>query len=81
VAQVQAVQTTTQIGDTVELLAVSVDGLAILEPVRNAIDQKDIRVNEIFVERGRLEDVFRDLTFEVEGLKAPSMGGMESKNA
>ena len=80
-AQVQAVQSTTQIGDTVELLAVSVDGLAILEPVRNAIDQKDIRVNEIFVERGRLEDVFRDLTFEVEGLKAPSMGGMESKNA
>ena len=67
--------------DTVELLAISTEGQDILEPVRNAIDTKGVRVNEIFVERGRLEDVFRDLTFEVEGLKARSYAETESDNA
>jgi ABC-2 type transport system ATP-binding protein len=80
-AQVTAVQTSAQVRDTVELLAVSANGLEILDPVRTAIDAKGIHVNEIFVERGRLEDVFRDLTFEVEGLKARPVIGSEVENA
>jgi len=79
--QVTAVQTSAQVRDTVELLAVSANGLEILDPVRAAIDAKGIHVNEIFVERGRLEDVFRDLTFEVEGLKARPIVGSEVGNA
>ena len=79
--KVTAVQTSAQVRDTVELLAVSANGLEILDPVRTAIDAKGIHVNEIFVERGRLEDVFRDLTFEVEGLKARPVIGSEVENA
>lgn len=79
--QVSGVQTSAQVRDTVELLAISANSEEILDPVRRAIDEKNIRVNEIFVERGRLEDVFRDLTFEVEGLKAIPLAGEETANA
>lgn len=80
-SQVSAVQTSAQVRDTVELLAVSAEGQDILEPVRSAIEAKNVRVNEIFVERGRLEDVFRDLTYEVEGLKQRSYASSEPDNA
>ena len=80
-SQVRGVQVSAQVRDTVKLLAISTEGQDILEPVRNAIDTEGVRVNEIFVERGRLEDVFRDLTFEVEGLKARSYAETESDNA
>lgn len=79
--QIRGVQVSAQVRDTVELLAISTEGQDILESVRNAIDAKGVRVNEIFVERGRLEDVFRDLTFEVEGLKARSYDATESESA
>jgi ABC-2 type transport system ATP-binding protein len=79
--QVTAVQTSAHVRETVELIAVSANGLEILDPVRAAIDAKDIRVDEIFVERGRLEDVFRDLTFEAEGLTARPVAGLEVENA
>ena len=78
---VSGVQRTAQVGDTVEILAVAQGGGEILVEVRNAIGEKGIDVSEIFVERGRLEDVFRDLTFEVEGLKAPDTGAGEASHA
>ena len=80
-SEVTGVQTSAQVRDTIELLAISAEGKEIIEPVRNAIDAKSIRVNEIFVERGHLEDVFRDLTFEAEGLKALPVAGKEVENA
>ena len=45
-----------------ELVAFPVNGGEILGPVRAAIDRSGLQVTEMFVERGRLEDVFRDLT-------------------
>lgn len=80
-AGIESVQTGTQAGASVELLAVSRAGAEILDSVRSAIDGKGIRVDEIFVERGRLEDVFRDLTYETEGLKGPANMNQEAGNA
>lgn len=48
--------------EVTELLAIPVNGTVILGPVRDAIAKGDFSVEEIFVERGRLEDVFRQLT-------------------
>ncbi len=79
--EVVGVQKSAEVAGTVELLAVAAKGSEILIPVRAAIDEKGIDVSEIFVERGRLEDVFRDLTFEVEGLKAPDAGEGETAHA
>lgn len=78
---VQQVRTSTKTATKVELLAVAVDGSEILANVHTAIDEKGIQVDEIFVERGRLEDVFRDLTFESEGLKQSTDEGQETNHA
>lgn len=45
-----------------ELVAFSVNGGDIIGPVRAALDQNGVSVAEMFVEKGRLEDVFRELT-------------------
>jgi ABC-2 type transport system ATP-binding protein len=76
-----SVEVTTQVGAMVEMLALANAGGEILTTVRAAIDGKGIRVDEIFVERGRLEDVFRDLTCAAEGLKGPTTTARESVDA
>lgn len=62
ISEVQSVQQMVQPSGLNELIAFPVDGGSILGTVRNAIDQSGLDVAEMFVERGRLEDVFRDLT-------------------
>jgi ABC-2 type transport system ATP-binding protein len=48
--------------EIVELLAFPSHDADILDPVCRAIDRAGIGVNEVFVERGRLDEVFRQLT-------------------
>ena len=43
-------------------MAFPADGNEILESVRGVIDREGLDAAEIYVERGRLDDVFRDLT-------------------
>lgn len=62
ISEVSSVQQLVQPGGLNELVAFPVGGNSILGPVRKAIDQSGLDVAEMFVERGRLEDVFRDLT-------------------
>jgi ABC-2 type transport system ATP-binding protein len=45
-----------------ELIAFPRAGAEILDPVCRAIDHAGLAVNEVFVERGRLDEVFRQLT-------------------
>ena len=45
-----------------ELIAFPDQGAEILDPVCRAIEQAGLAVNEVFVERGRLDEVFRQLT-------------------
>jgi len=62
ISEVQSVQQMVHPGGLSELVAFPVDGGTILGHVRTAIDSNNLDVAEMFVERGRLEDVFRDLT-------------------
>jgi len=45
-----------------ELIAFPTKDAEILDPVCRAIEQAGLAVNEVFVERGRLDEVFRQLT-------------------
>lgn len=74
VSEVHSVQRAVQASGLNELVAFPVGGNSILGPVRTAIDQSGLDVAEMFVERGRLEDVFRDLT-----LGAPPVGGVKEE--
>jgi ABC-2 type transport system ATP-binding protein len=49
-------------GETAELVAFPADGVDILNPVCAAVEGAGIGINEVFVERGRLDEVFRQLT-------------------
>ena len=48
--------------ESAELLAFPAQGADILDPVCRAIERAGLGVNEVFVERGRLDEVFRQLT-------------------
>jgi ABC-2 type transport system ATP-binding protein len=48
--------------DSAELIAFPKPGTEILDSVRTAVRQGGIAVDEIYVDRGRLDEVFRDLT-------------------
>jgi ABC-2 type transport system ATP-binding protein len=48
--------------DSAELIAFPKPGTEILDSVRTAVHQGGIAVDEIYVDRGRLDEVFRDLT-------------------
>ncbi len=47
---------------TAQLIALPQNGGNILDPIRSAVAANGVTVNEIFVERGRLDEVFRQLT-------------------
>ena len=49
-------------GELAELLVFPARGAEILDPVCRAIERAGLGLNEVFVERGRLDEVFRDLT-------------------
>ena len=49
-------------GDTAELVVFPADGLDILDPVCRAVEGAGFGIHEVFVERGRLDEVFRQLT-------------------
>jgi ABC-2 type transport system ATP-binding protein len=48
--------------DSAELIAFPKPGTEILDSVRTAVRQGGIAVDEIYVDRGRLDEVFRELT-------------------
>lgn len=62
VAGVVRVATVAEVDQVTELLAVAEEGKSILGPVRDAVATDEFGIDEIFVERGSLEDVFRKLT-------------------
>jgi ABC-2 type transport system ATP-binding protein len=49
-------------GELAELLVFPARGADILDPVCRAIERAGLGLNEVFVERGRLDEVFRELT-------------------
>jgi ABC-2 type transport system ATP-binding protein len=61
---VARVETAGQVDGLVTLRAIPQDGQAILEEINALVRDKGIPVSELYVERGRLDDVFHDLTAE-----------------
>jgi ABC-2 type transport system ATP-binding protein len=64
VAGVKAIETVGQAegGGQLQLRAIPKNGAGIVTEVASAIRQKALAVDEIFVERGKLDDVFRQIT-------------------
>ncbi len=61
---VARVETAGQADGLVTLRAIPQDGHVILEEINALVRDKGIPVSELYVERGRLDDVFHDLTAE-----------------
>lgn len=74
ISEVHSVQQVVQPSGLNELVAFSANGGNIIGQVRTAIDRSGLDVAEMFIERGRLEDVFRDLT-----LGAPVAGEVKEE--
>ena len=49
-------------GDLVQLTVLAKDGANIIDAVRSTVSERGVMLDELFLERGRLDDVFRDLT-------------------
>jgi ABC-2 type transport system ATP-binding protein len=62
VAGVKEVETVGAVNGVLELRAIPKNGAGIVTDVASAIRQKALAVDEIFVERGKLDDVFRQIT-------------------
>jgi ABC-2 type transport system ATP-binding protein len=62
VAGVKAVETVGTVNGVLQLRAIPKNGAGIVTDVASAIRQKALAVDEIFVERGKLDDVFRQIT-------------------
>jgi ABC-2 type transport system ATP-binding protein len=62
VAGVLRVEQRHSAADNAELLVFPARGADILDPVCRAIERAGLDLNEVFVERGRLDEVFRELT-------------------
>ena len=62
ISSVSAIEPIGKVNGVARLRVVPSDGRDILPEVRASIDQAGIAVDEIYLERGRLDDVFRQLT-------------------
>jgi ABC-2 type transport system ATP-binding protein len=62
VAGIAKVETVGAANGQMQLRAIPKNGAGIVEDVASAIRQKSLAVDEIFVERGKLDDVFRQIT-------------------
>jgi ABC-2 type transport system ATP-binding protein len=62
VAGIKEVETVGAANGVLQLRAIPKNGAGIVTDVASAIRQKSLTVDEIFVERGKLDDVFRQIT-------------------
>ena len=62
VAGIKEVETVGVANGLLQLRAIPKNGAGIVADVASAIRQKSLAVDEIFVERGKLDDVFRQIT-------------------
>jgi ABC-2 type transport system ATP-binding protein len=62
VASVKEVETIGVANGRLQLRAIPKNGAGIVTDVASAIREKALAVDELFVERGKLDDVFRQIT-------------------
>lgn len=59
---VSSIETVEEANDNAKIVAYPAENAELLTSVKQAIEGENIQTSEMFVERGRLDDVFRDLT-------------------
>ena len=64
IEHVSGVELGSVVDDVTQVLVVPVDGSEIVESVNLQLVENNIRAEQIYVERGRLDDVFRQITSE-----------------
>jgi len=64
---VRSVEHISQSSQLNHLIVFPISGADILTKVSSALDENKLKVAEIYLEKGRLEDVFRDLTLNEKG--------------
>jgi ABC-2 type transport system ATP-binding protein len=62
ISDIERIETGDDVGDTAHVLVMSKNGATIVETVNARIKDRSIATEQLYVERGRLEDVFRQLT-------------------
>ena len=68
------VETLSQANGHIQLRALPKNGAVIPDGITKALREKNIDVDELFVERGRLDDVFREITDESESMSGKKRG-------
>jgi ABC-2 type transport system ATP-binding protein len=64
---IERIETGDAQGDTAHVVVMSKNGAAIVETVNARMKDRSISIEQLYVERGRLEDVFRQITGDVQG--------------
>jgi len=64
IADIERIEIGEAPGDTAHVVVMSKDGATIIETVNARMKDRSVNVEQLYVERGRLEDVFRQITGE-----------------
>ena len=75
IGSVARVETLGQANGSIRLRAYPKPGVLIATDIAGMMRERNIAVDELFVERGRLDDVFRQITSSETGSAAPQAGG------
>jgi ABC-2 type transport system ATP-binding protein len=67
IGDIERIETGEQRGDMAHVVVLSKDGATIVETVNARMKDRSIAIEQLYVERGRLEDVFRQITGDVQG--------------
>lgn len=67
IADIDRIEIGDEVGDTAHVVVMSKDGATIIETVNARMKDRSIATEQLYVERGRLEDVFRQLTGNEQG--------------
>ena len=67
IGDIERIETGEQRGDTAHVVVISKDGATIIQTVNARMKDRSIAIEQLYAERGRLEDVFRQITGDVQG--------------
>lgn len=67
IGDIERIETGDAPGDTAHVVVMSKDGATIVDTVNARMKDRSISIEQLYVERGRLEDVFRQITGDVQG--------------
>ena len=67
IGDVERIEMGDDVGDTAHVIVVAKNGATIIDSVNARMSDRNVAIEQLYVERGRLEDVFRQLTGDEQG--------------